>query len=116
MRRCRPLTSRNFLLPLLVALTVFFVAQGVNLPSWSGASDLTSGLSLVAKHADSAAIFKTSHKSAHFKLGKSSTTFLIPVASPRVDSQFLQVAGIGHRNDSFRSISLASLPARAPPA
>ncbi|GFO66950.1 hypothetical protein GMLC_05290 [Geomonas limicola] len=116
MHPSRNFTSRNFLLPLIVALTVFFVAQGVNLPAWNGASDLTSGLSLVAKHADSAAVCKTSHKSAHFKLGKSSTSFLILAAAPCADSRFLLVSGVDLRNDSFRSSSLASLPARAPPA
>ncbi|GFO58161.1 hypothetical protein GMST_04860 [Geomonas silvestris] len=116
MHHSRHFKSRSFLLPLIVALTVFFVAQGINLPAWSGASDLTSGPSLVAKHAESAAVFKTSHKSAHFKLGKASTSFLIPVAPPCADSRFLLVRGAGLRNDSFRSISLASLPARAPPA
>jgi hypothetical protein len=105
---------RKCLLPLIMALAVFFVSQGTDLPSFGTLESPQLSAPGKAKSSDGA--FAKTHKLSQTKSTKSAQAFALAGDRLRVQSPAVLVSNCLQPHLSFVSSAVSVVSARAPPA
>lgn len=108
-------TAKKFLLPLILAVAVFFVTQGIEVPSFSGLQDSNLSASQKTNGSDSVVV-KTLTKCSHIKSSKNVNFLALVNNAFQVNNPALPATVLQCQSQPFISSVVSIIPARAPPA
>lgn len=108
-------TAKKFMLPLILAVAVFFVTQGIELPNFNDLLEPQLSLSQKSNGFDNAVV-KTLTKCSHVKSVKNVNFFALLNNAFQINSPVVPVTVFQHQSQSFVSSVVSIIPARAPPA
>ena len=106
---------KKCLLPLIMAVAVFFVSQGIRLPDFSNLQQPQLSASQKTTSSDSAFV-KTVTKAAQTKTSKSVNFFAFASRPVQVNTPAVLVSDCQQQPRPFISSVVSIIPARAPPA
>jgi hypothetical protein len=106
---------KKCLLPLIIAVAVFFISQGISLPSFTNPEEPLLSASQIAKTSDSAFV-KTLTKCSHVKAAKSSNSSALVANPVQTKAPVVLASDYPQQTRPFISAFVSVVPARAPPA
>ena len=108
-------TAKKYLLPLVMAVAVFFISQGIEIPNFSDLQEPQLSVSQKIKSSDSAVV-KTVTKCSQIKTIKTANSWALVDEAFQIKSPAVLVSVFQHQPRLFISAVVSIIPARAPPA
>lgn len=107
--------NKKYLLPLVMAVVVFFISQGIAVPNFNNLEGpQLAGLQKVKSSYN--VVVKTLAKCSQIKTTKSDNSFALVDNALRKKNPALPVSVYKHQSHRFISAAVSVIPARAPPA
>jgi hypothetical protein len=105
---------KKCLLPLVMAVALFFISQGITVPTFANLLEPQLSGSHKSKYSDS--VSKAPRKCSQTKSAKTDNSFAAVSYAPRINNPAVPVSVHHYQAPRFLSAAVSAIPARAPPA
>ena len=107
--------NKKYLLPIVMMAAVFFIAQGINVPSFSSPQEPKLSSPQTRKPSTSAVV-KTLLQSSQIKFTKTIPLLVLSSNAHQFQSPVAHISVPQHETHFFIATAISVIPARAPPA